>query len=250
MRCLHTQTARRSGWRCPIVLSVLSVMLGLAPFYCMYRLICLFVAGEATAALVVRWCLWSFLAYALKIVLFCLSTGVSHAMAYTILKSLRLRLADRFLHAPLGNVENRSIGEIKTMMVDKIENLEPPLAHMIPEGAGHVVLPIVSIIALLCVDWRLALASLVTFPLSIVCMSGSVKTTSDTLKTLETMPIWAFVGEDDVVVKPESTETFIESVSEQNSDARVTVFEATDHVGVLQKAWLENGKALLNWLLQ
>ena len=81
-------------------------------------------------------------------------------------------------------------------------------------------------------------------------MSGSIKTTADTLKTLETMPIWAFVGEDDVVVKPESTETFIESVSEQNSDARVTVFEATDHVGVLQKAWLENGKALLNWLLQ
>ncbi len=52
------------------------------------------------------------------------------------------------------------------MMVDKIENLEPPLAHMIPEGAGHIVLPVVSILALLCVDWRLALASLVTFPLS------------------------------------------------------------------------------------
>ena len=81
------------------------------------------------------------------------------------LEALRLRLADRFLHAPLGDVENHSIGEIKSMMVDKIENLEPPLAHMIPEGAGHIVLPVVSILALLCIDWRLALASLVTFPL-------------------------------------------------------------------------------------
>ena len=98
-------------------------------------------------------------AYAAKVVLFGLSTGTSHAMAYTILEGLRLRLADRFLHAPLGNVENHTIGEIKTMMVDKIETLEPPLAHMIPEGAGHVVLPVVSIIALLCVDWRLALAN-------------------------------------------------------------------------------------------
>ena len=70
------------------------------------------------------------------------------------------------------------------------------------------------------------------------------------VSTERSLPIWAFVGEDDVVVKPESTEAFIESVSEQNSDARVTVFEATDHVGVLQRAWLENGKALLNWLLQ
>ena len=153
-----------------IVLSVLSVMLGLVPFYCMYALICLFVDGTATAALAVRWCLLALLAYVVKILLFSLSTGTSHAMAYTILEGLRLRLADRFLHAPLGNVENHTIGEIKSMMVDKIENLEPPLAHMIPEGAGHVVLPVVSIIALLCIDWRLALASLVTFPLSFLCM--------------------------------------------------------------------------------
>ena len=31
-------------------------------------------------------------------------------------------------------------------MVDKIENIEPPLAHMVPEGAGHIVLPIVEYI--------------------------------------------------------------------------------------------------------
>ena len=158
-----------------VVLSVLSVMLGLVPFYCMYRLICLMAAGTATAALAVRWCLLALAAYAAKVVLFGLSTGTSHAMAYTILEGLRLRLADRFLHAPLGNVENHTIGEIKTMMVDKIETLEPPLAHMIPEGAGHVVLPVVSIIALLCVDWRLALASLVTFPLSFLCMGLTFK---------------------------------------------------------------------------
>ena len=158
-----------------VVLSVLSVMLGLVPFYCMYALICLFVDGTATAALAVRWCLLALLAYVVKILLFSLSTGTSHAMAYTILEGLRLRLADRFLHAPLGNVENHTIGEIKSMMVDKIENLEPPLAHMIPEGAGHVVLPVVSIIALLCIDWRLALASLVTFPLSFLCMGLTFK---------------------------------------------------------------------------
>ncbi len=153
-----------------VVLSVLSVTLGLVPFYCMYALLCRFVAGTAGAADVVRWCLLALLAYVGKILLFTLSTGVSHSMAYTILEALRLRLADRFLHAPLGDVEGHTIGEIKTMMVDKIENLEPPLAHMIPEGAGHVVLPIVSIAALACIDWRLALASLVTFPLSLLCM--------------------------------------------------------------------------------
>ncbi len=158
-----------------VILSVLSVTAGLVPFYCMYKLICLFAADEATSGEIVKWCLLSLSAYAAKILTFTLSTGVSHSMAYTILEKLRLRLADRFLHAPLGNVENHTIGEIKSMMVDKIENLEPPLAHMIPEGAGHIVLPIVSITALCVIDPRLALASLVTFPLSLICMALTFK---------------------------------------------------------------------------
>ena len=180
---LHTLFAYARGEKkrmyLSVVLSVLSVAVGLLPFYCMYRLICLFTAGTATAAGVVHWCLLALLCYAGKILLFSLSTGVSHAMAYTILESLRLRLADRLLHAPLGNVENHSIGEIKSMMVDKIENIEPPLAHMIPEGAGHIVLPVVSIIALAVLDWRLVLASLVTFPLSFVCMGLTFKISGD-----------------------------------------------------------------------
>ncbi len=158
-----------------VILSVLSVTLGLVPFFCMYRVICLFVAGEATTGGIVTWCLTALAAWALKILFFTLSTGTSHTMAYHILEGLRLRLADRFLHAPLGNVQNHSIGEIKGMMVDKIENLEPPLAHMIPEGAGHLVLPIVSIVALAVIDPRLALASLVTFPLSFICMALTFK---------------------------------------------------------------------------
>ena len=168
-----------------VILSVISVSAGLAPFYCVYQIIRLFVAGTADAAGVVGWCLWALLAYGIKIVTFTLSTGVSHNMAYHVLEGLRLRLADRFLHAPLGNVENHTIGEIKSMMVDKIENLEPPLAHMIPEGAGHVVLPIVSIIALLCIDWRLALASLVTFPLSMVCMMLTFKISGKNFQTYD-----------------------------------------------------------------
>ena len=158
-----------------VILSVLSVAAGLVPFYCMYAVICLFMAGTATAAAIVKWCLIALAVYAAKILLFSLSTGTSHSMAYTVLEGLRLRLADRFLHAPLGNVENHTIGEIKSMMVDKIENLEPPLAHMIPEGTGHVVLPVISIIALACIDWRLAASSLVTFPLSFVCMGLTFK---------------------------------------------------------------------------
>ena len=153
-----------------VVFSIVSILLGLAPFWCMYKVICLFAAGTATKQAVMGWCAWSLAAYAGKVVCFTLSTGISHHAAYNILEGLRLRLVERFLHAPLGEVQKHSIGEIKNTLVDKIENIEPPLAHMIPEGAGHIVLPIVSFAALFGIDWRLALAALVTFPAALVCM--------------------------------------------------------------------------------
>lgn len=152
-----------------VILSILSVTAGLAPFYCAYRIIDLFAMNTAAVESVLLWCGVAIGAYLIKILAFTLSTGLSHSMAYSVLAGLRLRLADRFLHAPLGDVLNRSIGEIKSMMVDKIENLEPPLAHMIPEGAGHIVLPIVSIIALAVIDWRLALAVMLS-----ISMVGSL----------------------------------------------------------------------------
>ena len=123
-----------------VVLSGVSILLGLVPFFCMYRVICLFAAGTAAKAAVIGWCAWSLAAYAGKVLCFTLSTGISHHAAYNILEGLRLRLVERFLHAPLGEVQKHSIGEIKSILVDKIENIEPPLAHMIPEGAGLIVL--------------------------------------------------------------------------------------------------------------
>lgn len=153
-----------------VILSVISVVSGLIPYYCMFRLITAFVDGTLTNTWIFTWCAVALLAYAVKVVFFGLSTGLSHYTAYHILEKLRLRVADRFLHAPLGEVESHSIGEIKNIMVDKIEDIEPPLAHMIPEGAGHLVLPVVSLIALTVMDWRIALASLVTVPFSMICM--------------------------------------------------------------------------------
>ncbi len=153
------------------VLSIVSVVSGILPYYCMYRVIAGFAREAADVPLILTWCGLALLAYVLKVVCFGLSTMLSHYAAYYILEGLRLRVADRFLHAPLGEVTAHSIGEIKNIMVDKIEDIEPPLAHMIPEGTGHIALPVVSFLALLAVDWRIALASLITLPLSIVCMA-------------------------------------------------------------------------------
>lgn len=160
----------RKKFSLSVVLSVISVTAGLVPFFCMYRVLCEFVEQTVTMQSVMGWCLGALAAYAVKVLCFAGSTGASHQVAYHVLEGLRLRMADRFLHAPLGEVQAHSIGEIKNVMVDKIEHIEPPLAHVVPEGAGHIVLPVVSILALAAIDFRIALASLVTFPAAFVCM--------------------------------------------------------------------------------
>lgn len=154
-----------------VVLSIVSVAAGLAPYYCVFRMIDAFADHRLSDGDILFWCGLALAACAVKAVFFGLSTGLSHHTAYHILEKLRIRVADRFLHAPLGEVTSHSIGEIKNIMVDKIEDIEPPLAHMIPEGAGHLGLPVISLIALAFIDWRVALASLVTVPFSLVCMA-------------------------------------------------------------------------------
>lgn len=169
--CLLSYTEGSKGkLAASVSLSVISVAAGLIPYYCMFRLIEAYADNGLTLQMIFSWCGIALAAYAVKVVFFGLSTGLSHYMAYHILEGLRVQVADRFLHAPLGRVEAHSIGEIKNMMVDKIEDIEPPLAHMIPEGAGHLMLPVLSLAALVLIDWRVALASLVTVPFSFVCM--------------------------------------------------------------------------------
>lgn len=158
-----------------VLLSVISVVSGLVPYYCVYRMIALFTESKITNASLIFGGFIILMAYVVKVIAFGLSTGISHQVAYHILEKLRLRVSDAFMHAPLGEVISHSIGEIKNIMVDKIENIEPPLAHLIPEGAGHAILPLVSLAGLFMTDGRVALASLVTLPLALVCMMLTYK---------------------------------------------------------------------------
>ena len=153
-----------------IVLSVLSITAGLVPYFCLYQVVAQFAAGQATQQGILLWCGLALLAYLVKVLFYGLSTGLSHQVAYHVVAGLRRQITDRFLHAPLGQVQKFSIGEIKNILVDKAESIEPPLAHMVPEGAGHIFLPVVSLVALCCLDWRLALAALVTLPGAVICM--------------------------------------------------------------------------------
>ena len=169
--------AKGSGGRlgASVVFSMISLVSGLVPYYCVYSILDKYMAGSCDRSMVLRYCLIAFIAYLVKVVCFGVSTGISHYVAFNVLEGLRLKVADVFLKAPLGEVYAHSIGEIKGVIVDKIEDIEPPLAHVVPEGAGHILLPIVCFIALATLDIRVALAALLALPIGLVFMMLTFK---------------------------------------------------------------------------
>ena len=132
--------AKGSGGRLgtSIAFSVVSLISGMVPYYLVYRILDRYITGTLDTDYVLRLSLAALCAYLVKVICFGISTGISHYVAFNVLEGLRLKVADTFLKAPLGEVYAHSIGEIKGVIVDKIEDIEPPLAHVVPEGAGHM----------------------------------------------------------------------------------------------------------------
>ena len=159
-----------------VVLAILSVAGGFVPYLGVYQIIRLFLERQASWEGILFWCGVCLAGYAVKVAGYALSTMLAHVSAYTILEGLRLQAADRLMGAPLGEVDSRPIGAMKSTIVDRIEDIEPPLAHMIPELSSNILLPLVVVVAMFAIDWRMGLALLVTIPVALIPMAFGMRT--------------------------------------------------------------------------
>ena len=62
----------------------------------------------------------------------------------------------------MGTVQSKSSGEFKQLIMDDADRLEVPIAHAIPEMIASTLVPVLVILYLLLIDWRMALAALAT----------------------------------------------------------------------------------------
>jgi ATP-binding cassette subfamily B protein IrtA len=83
----------------------------------------------------------------------------SHVAAFNILYELRRQMADKLGRLPLGFINKNNSGALKKIMADDVERIENFIAHSIPDLVKGLTLPLVILIYLFTVDWRLALAS-------------------------------------------------------------------------------------------
>lgn len=155
--------------------AILSVGGGFVPFWAVYEILILLIDQTVTLRDIQFWCLVGVAGYLVRVVCFGVSTILAHISAYTILEGLRLKIADRLMRAPLGEVMGRRIGYLKNIIMDKVDDIEPPLAHMIPEVTSNLLLPLAIFAWMLVIDWRLGLSVLIAPILSMILMAFLMK---------------------------------------------------------------------------
>lgn len=150
---------------------LLSVLMGVLPFVLAYQIIAPLVMSDPIGTAYVTTRLAGILVcLVLQAILNGWGLDISHRAAYNTLLRLRVALQKRFETLPLGVVQDKGTGTVKKLFVDDVDSLELLMAHSLPEGIANLMVPIAVYVAMFCVDWKLALMSLASVPLSLVAM--------------------------------------------------------------------------------
>lgn len=144
-----------------ILLAVLGVTCSMSAYFCIASMIRLLLDGGDLADCR-RWCVLLFAAYAGKSILSAWSTSVSHTATYHTLRDLRKQLLQKLSRVPMGTLIDTPSGQYKTTIVDRVEGMEPTLAHLLPEMTSNLLVPLIIMIYIFCLDWRMALAGIST----------------------------------------------------------------------------------------
>ena len=159
-----------------ILLAVVGVGLGILPYFSVAVIINTLVEENTDISSYIPYILIVLVGFIGSILFHELSTILSHHLAYSIIEDKRRLLADKLSRISMGEVEKRSSGQWVQFMVETLDKMEKPIAHVIPEVIANLLIPFVIVIIIFTLDRRLGVANLLTIPLgllfSILMMRG------------------------------------------------------------------------------
>ena len=117
-----------------------------------------------------------FTSFVLKGVFYYFATKVAHEKAYEKLTELRLDIIDHLKKLSLGFFKEHNTGELTNIVQHDVEQVEVYLAHGLPEIMSVTLLPTIIFVAMIFVDWRLALGMIAGVPLMYLVKVLSQKT--------------------------------------------------------------------------
>ncbi len=173
-----------------VILAVVGVACGMVPYFAAAKIIVLLIAGERATAAYIPWLIAALAGFLIRTVLYNGALSISHKATFGILKTIRQKLLAKLPRLPLGTVMDTSSGKFKETIVDQVDSMETTLAHLFPEMTANIVAPVLTVLYLFILDWRLALLSLAVFPVAFIFMmsvmggyakdyEGAVKATTE-----------------------------------------------------------------------
>ncbi|WP_294474939.1 ABC transporter ATP-binding protein [uncultured Ruminococcus sp.] len=166
----------KSKYACSVVFAVISVVCGMIPYFAVAKMVTVIMSdSDKMMSFYVKWCAAAAAGYVCKGIFNGISTSISHTATYLTMKEIRLKLIAKLIRMPMGAITNSPSGHYKDVIVDRVEGIEVPLAHLLPEMTANVLAPVLMLICLFILDWRLALISLITIPVGMAVMSTTMK---------------------------------------------------------------------------
>ena len=178
-----------------MILAVVGVACGMVPYFAAAKIIVLLLAGETAFSAYLPWLAAALGGFLIRTVLYNGALGISHKATFGILKTIRQKLLAKLPRLPLGTVMDTQSGKLKEIIVDQVDSMETTLAHLFPEMTANIVAPVLTVVYLFILDWRLALLSLAVFPVAFIFMmtvmggyakdyEGAVKATTEMSGTM------------------------------------------------------------------
>ncbi len=155
------------------ILSVLSALIALVPYWYIWRLIqeVLSIAPYFEAAQGLTHSGWMAVLFAvIAILVYIAGLMCSHMGAFRIATNLRLATIKHIVTLPLGAVEAFGSGRLRKIIHESSGATETYLAHQLPDRAGAIATPCGLLFLLFVFDWRLGLLSLAPVLLGFLIM--------------------------------------------------------------------------------
>ena len=105
------------------------------------------------------------ISFILKEVFYYFTVKIAHEKAYNKLIELRLNIIKHLKKLSLGFFKEHSTSELTNIIQHDVEQVEVYLAHGLPEIMSAMVIPVIVLISMFTVDYRLAFAMLTGIPL-------------------------------------------------------------------------------------
>ena len=158
-----------------VFIATVGVIAGVIPYIAASHILIYLMNGNGRLELYLLWMGIGLVSYILKSILYSIALSVSHKATFSVLKDIRLKMLDKLPKMPLGEIINVPSGNLKQIMVDQVESMEKPLAHLLPEMTSNILGSLSIFIYLLFLDWRMALLSLVSIPFGMLFMGFVMK---------------------------------------------------------------------------